>query len=86
MNNINQDLQHQIDVMRSQKHIELGGPVDEVQNYIQALSRIYELADEVAAQTKKLDDIKEMALSCTNDREKDYLIMAMGIICGICDR
>ena len=52
---INQELQHQIQVMRAQKHIELSGPVDEVANYLQALSRIYELAKDVAKMEKELD-------------------------------
>ena len=43
MNTINQELQHQVEVMRAQKHIELSGPIEEVNNYIQALSRIYEI-------------------------------------------
>lgn len=52
---INQELQHQIEVMRVQKHIELSGPVEEVGNYIQALSRIYELAADVAEMERELD-------------------------------
>lgn len=41
---VNEEIRHQIDVMRAQKNIELNGPIEEVNNYIQALSRIYELA------------------------------------------
>lgn len=52
---INQELQHQIEVMRAQKHVELNGPVVEVENFIQALSRIYELAADVAEMEKELD-------------------------------
>lgn len=32
MNNVNQELQHQIEVLRAQKNIELNGPIKEVSN------------------------------------------------------
>lgn len=56
---INQELQHQIEVMRAQKDIELSGPIEQVNNYIQALSRIYEIAEEVAAMTAKLEQLEQ---------------------------
>ena len=61
---VNQELQHQIQVMKSQKHIELSGPVDEVSNYIQALSRIYELAADVAEMEKELDRLWKSEEDC----------------------
>lgn len=58
MNNTNQELQHQIEVMKAQKKIELRGPIEEVSNYIQALSRIYELAADVAEMEKRLGEMR----------------------------
>lgn len=55
----NQELQHQIEVMRAQKDIELSGPIEQVNNYIQALSRIYEIAEEVAAMTARLEQLEQ---------------------------
>lgn len=82
---INQELQHQIEIMRAQKHIELSGPVEEVLNYIQALSRIYDLTNNIADQTKRFEDIKKLALSCTNDYDLNSVKTTMGIIASICD-
>lgn len=59
MSAINQELQHQIEVMRAQKDIELSGPIEQVNNYIQALSRLYEIAEEVAAMTARLDQLEQ---------------------------
>lgn len=58
MNNTNQELQHQIEVMKAQKKIELRGPIEEASNYIQALSRIYELAADVAEMEKRLGEMR----------------------------
>lgn len=59
---INQELQHQIEVMRAQKDIELSGPIEQVNNYIQALSRIYEIAEEVAAMTARLEQLEQIVM------------------------
>lgn len=59
MRAINQELQHQIEVMRAQKDIELSGPIEQVNNYIQALSRLYEIAEEVGAMTARLDQLEQ---------------------------
>lgn len=83
MNNVNQELQHQIEVMKAQKKIELNGPIEEVNNYIQALSRTYELAAEVAEMERKLDEIETIAKGCTNDLNLDYLTSSMGCILGV---
>lgn len=48
MSGINQELQHQIEVLKAQRIVEINGPISQVNNFIQALSRIYELAAEVA--------------------------------------
>ena len=83
MNNANQELQHQIEVMKAQKKIDLSGPIEEVNNYIQALSRIYELAADVAEMERKLDEIETIAKGCTNDLNLDYLTFSMGCILGV---
>ena len=83
MNNVNQELQHQIEVIKAQKNIELSGPIKEVNNYIQALSRIYELAADVAEMERKLDEIETIAKGCTNDLNLDYLTFSMGCILGV---
>ena len=83
MNNVNQKLQHQIEVLRAQKKIELSGPIEEVNNYLQALSRIYELAAEVAEMERKLDEIETIAKGCTNDLNLDYLTFSMSCILGV---
>lgn len=76
MNNVNQKLQHQIEVMKAQKNIELSGPIKEVNNFIQALSRIYELAEYVAKMKRKLDEIKQatIGVSAKNAEDTFYLI------------
>ena len=78
MNNVNQELQHQIEVLRAQKNIELNGPIKEVSNYIQALSRIYELAADVAEKERKLDEIETIARECANNLNLDYLTFSVG--------
>ena len=83
MNNVNQELQHQIEVMKAQKKIDLSGPVEEVNNYIQALSRIYELAADVAEMERKLDEIETIAKECANNLNIDYLTFSMGCILGV---
>lgn len=86
MNNVNQELQHQIEVMRAQKKIELSGPIEEVNNYIQALSRIYELAADVAEMERKLDEIETIAKECANNLNLDYLTFSVGCILGVISR
>jgi len=86
MNNVNQELQHQIEVMKAQKNIELSGPIKEVNNYIQALSRIYELAAEVAEMERKLDEIETIAKECANNLNLDYLTFSVGCILGVISR
>lgn len=86
MNNVNQELQHQIEVMRAQKKIELNGPIEEVNNYIQALSRIYELAADVAEMERKLDEIETIAKECADNLNLDYLTFSVGCILGVISR
>lgn len=86
MNNVNQELQHQIEVMRAQKNIELSGPIEEVNNYIQALSRIYELAAEVAEMERKLNEIETIAKECADNLNIDYLTFSVGCILGVISR
>lgn len=76
MNNVNQKIQYQIDVIKSQKNISLQGPLGEVNSFIQALSRTYELAAEVAKMEYKLDKIKRATLGVSAKDAKDtfYLI------------
>lgn len=86
MNNVNQELQHQIEVMKAQKKIELSGPIDEVNTYIQALQRIYELTADVAEMERKLDEIETIAKECVNNLNLDYLTFSMGCILGVISR
>lgn len=86
MNNVNQKLQHQIEVMKAQKKIELSGPIEEVNNYLQALSRIYELAADVAEMERKLDEIETIAKECVNNLNLDYLTFSVGCILGVISR
>lgn len=86
MNNVNQELQHQIEVMKAQKNIELSGPIEEVNNYIQALSRIYELAADVAEMERKLDEIETIARECADNLNSDYLTFSVGYILGVISR
>lgn len=86
MNNVNQELQHQIEVMKAQKNIELSGPIEEVNNYIQALSRIYELAADVAEMERKLDEIETIAKECADNLNLDYLTFPIGCILGVISR
>ena len=83
MNNVSQELQHQIEVLRAQRFVEINGPISQVNNFIQALSRIYELAAEVAEMERKLDEIETIAKGCTNDLNSDYLTLSMGCILGV---
>lgn len=71
MNNVNQKLQYQVDVIKSQKNISLQGPLPEVNSFIQALSRIYELAAEVAKMERKLDEIKRATLGVSAKNAED---------------
>jgi len=80
MNNVNQKLHYQIDVIRSQKNISLQGPLREVNDFIQALSRIYELTAEVAKMERKLDEIKRATLGVSEKNAKDALYTIMGIL------
>lgn len=82
---INQELQHQIQVMRAQKHIELSGPIEEVNNYVGALSQVFQIANEIRVQDEKLKDIRKLALSSTNDRDVKELSQTMSLIVGICE-
>lgn len=86
MNNVNQELQHQIEVLRAQKNIELNGPIKEVSNYTQALSKIYELAADVAEMERKLDEIETIAKECANNLNLDYLTFSVGCILGVISR
>lgn len=86
MNNVNQEIQHQIEVMKAQKKIELNGPIEEVNNYIQALSRIYELAADVAEMERKLDEIETIARECADNLNLDYLTFSVGCILGVISR
>jgi hypothetical protein len=86
MNNVNQELQHQIEVMKAQKKIELNGPIEEVNNYIQALSRIYELAADVAEMERKLEEIETIARECADNLNLDYLTFSVGCILGVISR
>ena len=86
MNNVNQELQHQIEVLRAQRFVEINGPISQVNNFIQALSRIYELAADVAEMERKLDEIETIAKGCTNDLNSDYLTFSMGCILGVISR
>lgn len=80
MNNVNRELQHQIEVMKAQKKIELSGPIDEINNYIQALSRMYELAADVAKMEYKLDKIKQATLGVSAKNAEDALYEVFGIL------
>ncbi len=82
---INQELQHQIEIMRAQKHIELSGPIEEVNNYIGALSRVFQISNEIRVQEEKLKDIRKLALSSTNDRDDKELRQTMSLIVAICN-
>lgn len=82
---INQELQHQIEIMKAQKHIELSGPIDEVNNYVGALSQVYQIANEIRVNDEKLKDIWKLALSSTNDRDVKELSQTMRLIVGICE-
>ncbi len=73
MNNVNQELQHQIEVMKAQRFVEINGPIAQVNNFIQALSRIYELAAEVAKMEYKLDEIKRATLGVSAKNAEDAL-------------
>lgn len=86
MNNVNRELQHQIEVMKAQKNIKLNGPIKEVSNYTQALSRIYELAADVAEMERKLDEIETIARECANNLNLDYLTFSVGCILGVISR
>lgn len=86
MNNVNQELQHQIEVMKAQKKIELSGPIEEVNYYLHALSRIYELTADVAEMERKLDEIETIAKECANNLNLDYLTFSVGCILGVISR
>lgn len=77
MNNVNQELQHQIEVMKAQKNIELSGPIEEVNNYIQALSRIYELAADMAKNNGRNQEIECLIgiLRAMNDQNARAVIV-----------
>jgi hypothetical protein len=72
--------------MKAQKKVELNGPIEEVNNYIQALSRVYELAADVAEMERKLDEIETIAKECVNNLNLDYLTFSMGCILGVISR
>lgn len=80
MNNVNQELQHQIEVIKSQKNISLQGPIGEVNNFIQALSRIYELAEYVAKMERKLDEIKQATIGVSAKNAEDTLYLIAEIL------
>ena len=86
LNEINKELQHHVEVMKAQKHIELSGPIDEVNNYIQALSRIYEIAADIQDQTNKIEEITKVALTCEGNLTIDHLSFSVGKILGIATR
>lgn len=80
MNNVSQKLHYQIDVMKGQKNISLQGPIGEVNNYIQALSRIYELAEYVAKMERKLDEIKQATIGVSAKNAEDTLYLIAEIL------
>ena len=80
MNNVNQELQHQIEVLRAQRFVEINGPISQVNNFIQALSRIYELAADVAKMEYKLDEIKKATLGVSAKNAEDTFYTIIGIL------
>lgn len=80
MNNVSQKLHYQIDVIKSQKNISLQGPIGEVNNFIQALSRIYELAEYVAKMERKLDEIKQATIGVSAKNAEDTLYLIAEIL------
>lgn len=86
MSDVNQELQHQIEVLRAQRVVEINGPISQVNNFIQALARIYELAAEVAEMERKLDEIETIAKECADNLNPDYLTFSMGCILGVISR
>lgn len=60
--------------------------IEEVNNYIQALSRIYELAADVAEMERKLDEIETIARECADNLNLDYLTFSVGCILGVISR
>jgi hypothetical protein len=86
MKNVNQKLHYQIDVIKSQKNISIQGPLGEVINFIQALSRIYELTANVAEMERKLDEIETIARECADNLNLDYLTFSVGCILGVISR
>jgi tRNA(Ser,Leu) C12 N-acetylase TAN1 len=86
MSNVSQELQHQIEVLRAQRIVEINGPISQVNNFIQALSRIYEIAADVAEMERKLDEIETIAKECANNLNSDYLTFSVGCILGVISR
>lgn len=86
MNNVNKKLQHQIEVMKAQKNISIQGPFGEVNNYVEAIARVYELAADVAEMERKLDEIETIAKECANNLNLDYLTFSVGCILGVISR
>ena len=86
MNNVNQELQHQIEVMKAQKNISIQGPFSEVNNYVEAIARVYELAADVAEMERKLDEIETIAKECADNLNLDYLTFSVGCILGVISR
>ena len=86
MNNVNQELQHQIEVMKAQKNISIQGPIGEVNNYVEAIARVYELAADVAEMERKLDEIETITKECANNLNLDYLTFSVGCILGVISR
>ena len=80
MNNVNQKLQHQIEVMKAQKNISIQGPLGEVNNYIEAISRVYELAADVAKMEYKLEKIKQAILGISAKHAEDALYEIIAIL------
>ena len=80
MNNVSQKLHYQIDVTKSHKNISLQGPIGEVNNFIQALSKIYELAEYVAKMERKLDEIKQATIGVSAKNAEDTLYLIAEIL------
>ena len=86
MNEINKELIQQIETMRAQKDIKFEGPLNQVYAYMEAVSRIFEIAEDVQDQTKKIEEITEVALTCEGNLTMDHLSFSMGKILGIATR
>ena len=55
MNEINKELIQQVETMRAQKDIKIEGPLNQVYAYMEAVSRIFEIAADIQDQTNKIE-------------------------------